>query len=83
MNKIYKKFNSFLGLRIKKKYNLNNFLDNLKIILNDKKNLANLNNHHLKILRRLLKKIYLKIKKIKKTYQFILSPNVIKEIQKV
>ena len=81
MNKIYKKFNSFLGIRIKKKYNLNNFLDNLKIILNNKKNLVNLNNHHLEILG-LVKKDLFQNKENKKN-KFVLSPNVIKEIQTI
>jgi len=81
VNKIYKKFNSFLGIRIKKKYNLNNFLDNLKIILNNKKNLVNLNNHHLEILG-LVKKDLFQNKENKKN-KFVLSPNVIKEIQTI
>ena len=81
MNKIYKKFNSFLCIRIKKKYNLNNFLDNLKIILNNKKNLVNLNNHHLEILG-LVKKDLFQNKENKKN-KFVLSPNVIKEIQTI
>ena len=81
MNKIYKKFNSFLGIRIKKKYNLINFLDNLKIILNNKKNLVNLNNHHLEILG-LVKKDLFQNKENKKN-KFVLSPNVIKEIQTI
>ena len=37
MKQVYKKYNSFLGLRIKKKYDANDFLSNLKSNLNDKK----------------------------------------------
>ena len=39
MKQVYKKYNSFLGLRLKEKYNANDFLNNLKLILSDKKNL--------------------------------------------
>ena len=43
MKQIYKKFNSFVGLRLKKEYDLKLFLKDLKLLLNDKKNLKNLN----------------------------------------
>ena len=47
MKQAYKKYNSFFGIRIKKKYDANYFLNNLKPILNDKKNLVNLNQYYL------------------------------------
>ena len=49
MKQIYKKFNSFIGLRIRKGYDLKAFSDNLKLLLSDKKNLKNLNEEQLKI----------------------------------
>ena len=42
MKKIYQKFDSFIGIRTKKKYNLKDLLDKLKLLINDKKNLINL-----------------------------------------
>ena len=54
----YKKFNSFYGLRIKNKYNLKNFLKELKFILNDKNNLKNLNSYYIEILNYLKKDIF-------------------------
>ena len=38
MKSVYKKYNSFFGIRIKNKYDLKIFLVNLKSVLNDKKN---------------------------------------------
>ena len=35
MKQLYKKHNSFVGLRLKKKYNASSFLNNLKIILDE------------------------------------------------
>ena len=49
MKQIYKKFNSFIGIRIRKEYDLKAFLNNLKLLLSDKKNLKNLNEKKLKI----------------------------------
>ena len=50
MKQVYKKYNSFVGLRLKQKYNKSDFLQNLKLILDDKKNLLNLSQYYLKIL---------------------------------
>ena len=50
MKQIYKKYNSFFGLRLKKKYDANDFLNNLKSNLSDKRNLLNLNQYYIKIL---------------------------------
>ena len=50
MKEIYKKFNSFVGLRIKNKFNIQNFLDNLQLHLNDKKNSLNLSQYEIQIL---------------------------------
>ena len=54
MKQIYKKYNSFLGLRLKKKYDANDFLSNLKSNLNDKKNLINFF-YHLNLISNCLK----------------------------
>ena len=50
MKQVYKKYNSFVGLRLKKKYDKNDFLNNLKLILDDEKNLVNLDHYYLKVL---------------------------------
>ena len=75
----YKKFNSFYGLRIKNKYNLKNFLKELKFILNDKNNLKNLNSYYIEILNYIKKDIFEFGNKNRP--KFVLSPNVVKEIQ--
>lgn len=81
MNKVYKKFNSFLSIRIKNKYDLKKFLDDLKLILNDKKNLVNLNEYFLKILDIIKKDLFDNTKN--NNPKFVLSPNVIKEMQTI
>ena len=50
MKQVYKKYNSFVGLRLKKKYDKNDLLNNLKLILDDEKNLVNLDHYYLKVL---------------------------------
>ena len=78
---IYKKYNSFLGLRLKKKYDTNDFLNKLKLILSDKKNLVNLNQYNTKILDYIKKDLF--ASGTKGRLKFGLSPNVVKEIQSV
>ena len=79
MEKVYKKFNSFIGLRIKKKYDLKKFLDKLQSYLNDKKSLLNLNKDEIKIIDYIKKDLFKSGTKNKP--KFTLTPNVIKEIQ--
>ena len=79
MKEIYKKFNSFAGLRIKKKFNLVNFLGSLKLNLNDRKNSINLNQNELKILDHVKKDLFKS--GTEKRPQFTLTPNVVKEIE--
>ena len=81
MEEVYKKFNSFIGLRIKKKYDINDFLNNLKSNLSDKKNLVNLNQYNTKILDYIKKDLF--ASGTQDRLKFSLSPNVVKEIQSV
>ena len=81
MKQVYKKYNSFLGLRIKEKYDANDFLSNLKSNLSDKKNLVNLNQYNTKILDYIKKDLF--ASGTKNRLKFNLSPNVVKEIQSV
>jgi len=81
MKQIYKKYNSFLGLRLKKKYDTNDFLNKLKLILSDKKNLVNLNQYNTKILDYIKKDLF--ASGTKGRLKFGLSPNVVKEIQSI
>jgi len=81
MKQTYTKFNSFIGLRIKKKYNLNTFLSNLKIIINNKKNSKNLNKYYNEILDLVKKDLFYPSKNGK--LKFKLTSNVIKEIQTI
>ena len=78
MKKVYVKFNSFIGLRIKKDDNLNNFLDDLNLCINDKKNLFNLNKNSQKIIEFIKQDLFKSGTKDKP--RFILTPNVVKEI---
>ena len=78
MNKIYKKFNSFVGFRVKEKYNLKDFLEKLKVSLTNKSNLINLSQKKLEILK-LIKQDLFQLKKTARP-RFKLTPNVIKEI---
>ena len=79
MEKVYRKFNSFIGIRVKKKFNLKNSLNNLKLHLNDKKGLLNLNKDEIKILDYLKKDLFKS--GTKNRPKFILTPNVVKEIE--
>ena len=79
MEEVYKKFNSFIGLRIKKKFDLNKLLDNLQLYLNDKKSLLNLNKDEIKIFDYLKQDLFKSGTKNKP--KFTLTPNVLKEIE--
>ena len=79
MKEIYKKFNSFVGLRIKNKFNMQNFLDNLQLHLNDKKNSLNLSQNEIQILEYIKKDLF--ESGTKKRPKFKLTPNVVKEIE--
>ena len=79
MKKIYKKFNSFIGLRIKNKFNIQNFLDNLQLHLNDKNNSLNLSQNEIQILEYIKKDLF--ESGTKKRPKFKLTPNVVKEIE--
>ena len=81
MKQVYKKYNSFVGLRLKEKYDKKDFLNNLKLIIEDKKNLLNLDNYHLKILDYIRKDLF--SSGTKERPKFHLSPNVVKEIQSI
>ena len=81
MKQVYKKFNSFVGLRIKNKFNMQNFLDNLQLHLNDKKNLLNLSQNNIQILDYIKKDLF--ASGTKGRPKFGLSPNVVKEIQSI
>ena len=81
MKQVYKKYNSFVGLRLKEKYDKNDFLNNLKLIIEDKKNLLNLDNYHLKILDYIKKDLF--SSGTKERPKFHLRPNVVKEIQSI
>ena len=58
MKQLYKKHNSFIDLKIKKKSDIKIFLNNLRTILDDKKNLINLDNNYLKIIEYIKKDLY-------------------------
>ena len=79
MKQIYKKFNSFIGIRIRKEYDLKAFLNNLKLLLSDKKNLKNLNEEQLKIFDFVKEDLFETKKKNRPIFK--LTPNVVKEIQ--
>ena len=81
MKQLYKKHNSFVGLRLKKKYNASSFLNNLKIILDDKKNLVNLSQYYITILDYIKKDLFLSGTNSRP--RFSLAPNVVKEIQSI
>ena len=81
MKQVYKKYNSFVGLRLKEKYDKNDFLNNLKLILEDKKNLLNLDKYYLEILDYIKKDLF--FSGTKERPKFHLSPNVVKEIQSI
>ena len=81
MDNLYRKYNSFVGLRIKNKYDLDGFLQNLRINLEDKKNLVNLNKNQLNILKDIKKDLF--ESGVKNKNKFVLNPNVVKEIQTI
>jgi radical SAM protein with 4Fe4S-binding SPASM domain len=81
VKQIYKKYNSFIGLRLKDKYNKNDFLDSLKLILNDEKNLVNLNHYQLTIINHIKKDLF--NFGTEGRPKFDLSSNVVKEIQSI
>ena len=81
MKQVYKKHNSFLGLRIKKKWDINDFLNNLKSILDNEKSLVNLNKNDTKILDYVKKDLF--AFGTKDRPRFNISPNVVKEVQSI
>ena len=79
MNKVYKKFNSFLELKVKNEANQNFFLEQLKRILDTEINRNNFSKNEKKIFDQVLIDLF---NPPKKNYtKFSLTPNVIKEIQ--
>ena len=79
MNKVYKKFNSFLDLKVKNEVNQKIFLDQLKRILDTEINRNNFSKNEKKIFDQVLIDLF---NPPKKNYtKFSLTPNVIKEIQ--
>jgi len=81
VKQVYKKYNSFVGLRLKKKYDKNDFLNNLKLILDDEKNVVNLDHYYLKVLDYIKKDLF--YSGTEGRPKFDLSPNVVKEIQSI
>ena len=79
MEKVYKKFNSFIGLRIKKKFYLKKFLGKLQSYLNDNKSLLNLNKDEKEIFNYLKQDLFKS--GTKNRPKFTLTPNVVKEIE--
>ena len=63
MKKVYKKFDSFVGFRSKKKPDLNNLLEKIKFLLNNKKNIANLKKKDLNIIKIIKEDLFGKNKK--------------------
>ena len=79
MNKVYKKFDSFLELKIKNGVDQKIFLDQLKRILDNEINRNSLSKNKKKIFDQVLIDLF---NPPKKNYtKFSLTPNVIKEIQ--
>jgi len=79
MNNVYKKFNSFLELKVKNRVVQKVFLNQLKRILNTKINGNNFSKNDQKIFDQVLIDLF---NPPKKNYiKFSLTPNVIKEIQ--
>ncbi len=79
MNKIYRKFNSFIELRVKEKNNLKDFLSEIKKCLEDKKNLSFLSKNDIKIIDFVKKDLFQSEKNDRPKLR--LTSNVIKEIQ--
>ena len=79
MNKVYKKFNSFLELKVKNGVDQKIFLDQLKRILDNEINRNSFSKNEKKIFDQVLIDLF---NPPKKNYtKFSLTPNVIKEIQ--
>jgi len=79
MNKVYKKFNSFLELKVKKRVDQKFFLGQLKRILDTEINRNSFSKKEKKIFNQILIDLF---NPPKKSYtKFSLTPNVIKEIQ--
>ena len=81
MQPVYIKYNSFVGLRVKNKYDLRSFLKNLKSHLNDKKNLVNLKQKDIKVLGNIMQDLFESGEKGRP--KFVLTPNVTQEIQTI
>jgi len=79
MNKIYRKFNSFIGLRVKEKDNLKDFLLKIKKCLEEKIFLSSLSKNDLKILD-FVKKDLFQSENIDRP-KLKLTSNVLKEIK--
>ena len=81
MKKIYKKFDSFVGIRSKKNYDLNNSLKKIKQSFNSKKNIASLKQDELNIIKKIKEDLFENKKKA--TPKLNLTTNVIKEIETI
>jgi radical SAM protein with 4Fe4S-binding SPASM domain len=79
MKKIYKKFDSFISIKSKKNYDLNNSLKKIKQSFNSKKNIASLKQDELNIIKKIKEDLFENKKKA--TPKLNLTTNVIKEIE--
>ena len=79
MKQLYKKYDSFVGFKLREKYDQNNFINHLKIILNSKKNLEKLNKYDLEILNYIKKDLFFSGSNNRPKFE--IKPNVVKEIQ--
>jgi len=79
MKQLYKKYDSFVGFKLKEKYNQNDFISNIKLILENSKNLKNLNKYDLEILNYVKKDLF--FSGTNNRPKFKMKPNVAKEIQ--
>ena len=79
MKQLYKKYDSFVGFKLKEKYNQNDFISNIKLILENSKNLKNLNKYDLEILNYVKKDLF--FSGTNNRPKFKIKPNVAKEIQ--
>ena len=76
---LYKKYDSFVGFKLKEKYNQNYFISNLKLVIENKKNLKKLNKYDLEILNYVKKDLF--FEGTNNRPKFEIKPNVVKEIQ--
>tara|TARA_Y100001970_G_C14182543_1_gene830650 strand:+ start:73 stop:1230 length:1158 start_codon:yes stop_codon:yes gene_type:complete len=76
---LYKKYDSFVGFKLKEKYNQNYFISNLKLVIENKKNLKKLNKYDLEILNYVKKDLF--FDGTNNRPKFEIKPNVVKEIQ--